>query len=120
MRISLTKYIVMKKEYLGEFEELVLTMVALLGENAYGNAIVEEIGEKVKREVNLSAVHVTLYRMEDKGYVTSEMGGASNMRGGRRKRIFTVTNTGLEKLQILKEQRQQLWSLIPNLKFSSI
>ncbi len=109
----------MKKEYLGEFEELVLTMVALLGENAYGNSIVDEIQEKVGREVNLSAVHVTLYRMEDKGYVSSKMGGASSIRGGRRKRIFTVTNAGLQKLQILKKQRQQLWSLIPNLKFSS-
>lgn len=110
----------MKKEYLGEFEELVLTMVALLGENAYGNAIVEEIQHKIGREVNLSAVHVTLYRMEDKGFVKSEMGGVSNMRGGRRKRIFTVTNTGLEMLQSLKEQRQELWSMIPQLKFSSI
>lgn len=120
MRITLTKYIIMRKEYLGEFEELVLTMVALLEENAYGNAIVDEINSKIGREVNLSAVHVTLYRMEDKGYVTSEMGGASNMRGGRRKRIFSVTNAGLEMLQTLKEQRQQLWSLIPDLKFSTI
>lgn len=110
----------MKKEYLGEFEELVLTMVALLGDQAYGNSIVDEIREKVGREVNLSAVHVTLYRLEDKGYVTSEMGGASNMRGGRRKRIFSVSNVGLQTLQTLKEQRQQLWSLIPKLKFSSI
>ncbi len=120
MRISLTKCIEMKKEYLGEFEELVLTMVALLGENAYGNAIVDEISSKINREVNLSAVHVTLYRLEDKGYVTSKMGGASNMRGGRRKRIFTVSNVGIQLLQTLKEQRQQLWSLIPDLKFSSI
>lgn len=110
----------MRKEYLGEFEELVLTMVALLGENAYGNAIVDEISGKIGREVNLSAVHVTLYRLEDKGYVTSEMGGASNMRGGRRKRIFTISNVGIQTLQSLKEQRQQLWSLIPDLKFSSI
>ncbi len=120
MRICLAKCIVMRKEYLGEFEELVLTMVALLGENAYGNAIVEEISQKINREVNLSAVHVTLYRMEDKGYVTSEMGAASNMRGGRRKRIFSVTNAGLQMLQSLKEQRQELWSLIPDLNFSSL
>ena len=109
----------MSKEYLGEFEELVLTMVALLREEAYGNAIMEEIKGKIGREVNLSAVHVTLYRLEDKGYVTSTMGGASKMRGGRRKRIFSITNSGLETLQVLKDQRQQLWKLIPSLQIVS-
>ena len=61
----------MAKEYLGEFEEVVLTMVAALQEDAYGAAIAEEIESKMKRDVNLSAVHVTLYRLEDKGYVKS-------------------------------------------------
>ena len=56
----------MAKEYLGEFEELILTMVAALQEDAYGAAISEEIEVRMKREVNLSAVHVTLYRLEDK------------------------------------------------------
>src|SRR5687768_9235680 len=86
--ISLTKYIQMAKEYLGEFEELVLTMVGILGEEAYGNAIVTEIKARIGRDVNLSAVHVTLYRLEDKGHVKSRMGGATKSRGGRRKRIF--------------------------------
>ncbi len=116
--ISLTKYKEMSKEYLGEFEELVLTMVGILQEEAYGNAIVNEIRERVGREVNLSAVHVTLYRLEDKGYVKSSMGGATNARGGRRKRIFKVTNAGLAMLRALKEARIDLWKLIPQLKFS--
>ena len=59
----------MGKEYLGEFEELILTMVGALQEDAYGAAITEEIEKRLKREVNLSAVHVTLYRLEDKGYL---------------------------------------------------
>jgi PadR family transcriptional regulator PadR len=88
----------MSKEFLGEFEELVLTMAGILQEEAYGNAIVNEIKERVGRKVNLSAVHVTLYRLEDKGFVKSKMGGATNVRGGRRKRIFTVTNAGLSML----------------------
>jgi hypothetical protein len=50
----------MSKEYLGEFEELVLTMVGILQDDAYGNAIVNEIKERLGRESNLSAVHVTL------------------------------------------------------------
>lgn len=109
----------MAKEYLGEFEELVLTMVGILQEESYGNAIVSEIKERVGRKVNLSAVHVTLYRLEDKGLVKSKMGGATNARGGRRKRIFMVTNAGLAMLRTLKEARMDLWKLIPQLKFSS-
>jgi DNA-binding PadR family transcriptional regulator len=110
----------MQKEYLGEFEELVLTMVGILQEDAYGNAIVSEIKDRVGRDVNLSAVHVTLYRLEDKGYVKSGMGGSTNTRGGRRKRIFTVTNAGLAMLRARKEQQIQLWKLVPQLKIVGI
>ncbi|MFM9840310.1 MAG: PadR family transcriptional regulator [Cyclobacteriaceae bacterium] len=106
----------MAKEYLGEFEELVLTMVAALQEDAYGAAISEEIETRLKREVNLSAVHVTLYRLEDKGYVKSSMGGGTNERGGRRKRIFTITSAGMAMLRVLKESRIELWKLVPQLK----
>lgn len=108
------------KDYLGEFEELVLTMVGILQEEAYGNAIVAEIKERIGREVNLSAVHVTLYRLEDKGYVRSHMGGATNARGGRRKRIFQITNAGLALLKARKEQQVELWKLVPQLKMTGI
>lgn len=107
----------MKKSYLGEFEELILTMVAILGEKAYGNAIVEGIKEKLDRSVNLSAVHITLYRLEDKGLLKSEMRGATATRGGRRKRYFQITNTGKSQLQALQEQRQKLWKMLPKLQF---
>ncbi|MEY4931310.1 MAG: hypothetical protein RI909_2034 [Bacteroidota bacterium] len=108
----------MSKEYLGEFEELVLTMVAVLQEDAYGNAIVNEIKTRLGRDSNLSAVHVTLYRLEDKGYVKSNMGGSTNTRGGRRKRIFTITNAGLALLRSMKEARIDLWKMVPQLKFN--
>lgn len=108
----------MGKEFLGEFEELVLTMVGILQEEAYGNAIVTEMRDRVGRQVNLSAVHVTLYRLEDKGLVKSVMGGATNVRGGRRKRIYQVTNAGLATLRAMKESRVELWKLIPQLKIS--
>ena len=90
----------MAKEFLGEFEELVLTLVAALQDDAYGAAISDEIENKFKREVNLSAVHVTLYRLEDKGYLKSKLGGERKEGGGRRKRIYTVTNTGMATLRL--------------------
>jgi DNA-binding PadR family transcriptional regulator len=115
--ISLTKYKQMGKEFLGEFEELVLTMVAALQEDAYGAAITDEIESRLNRDVNLSAVHVTLYRLEDKGFLKSKLGGETKERGGRRKRIYTVTNSGMATLKAMKEARTDLWKLIPQLKF---
>ncbi|MEX2234655.1 MAG: helix-turn-helix transcriptional regulator [Cyclobacteriaceae bacterium] len=106
----------MGKEYLGEFEELVLTMVGVLQDDAYGAAISDEIESRLKRDVNLSAVHVTLYRLEDKGYIKSKVGGATKERGGRRKRIYTITSAGFAMLKVIKESRLELWKLIPQLK----
>ena len=110
----------MGKEYLGEFEELILTMVAALQDDAYGAAISDEIESKLKREVNLSAVHVTLYRLEDKGYVKSRLGGGTKERGGRRKRIFSVTSAGMAMLRAMKETRLELWKMVPQLKISGL
>lgn len=106
----------MGKEFLGEFEELILTLVAALQEDAYGAAIAEEIEQKLKRQITLSAVHVTLYRLEDKGYVKSKVGGATKERGGRRKRIFSITSAGLAMLKAMKETRLYLWNMVPQLK----
>lgn len=110
----------MGKSYLGEFEEIVLTVVGVIREEAYGNKIVKEISDQLKREVNLSAVHITLYRLEDKGLVSSSMGGSTSSRGGRRKRYFKITNAGMSMLKELQEQRTKLWKLIPELNFSSL
>jgi PadR family transcriptional regulator, regulatory protein PadR len=108
----------MAKEFLGEFEELVLTLVAALQDDAYGAAISDEIEFRMKRNVTLSAVHVTLYRLEDKGYIRSHVGGSTNERGGRRKRIYKVTSAGLAMLKSMKESRIELWNLVPQLKMS--
>lgn len=110
----------MGKTYLGEFEELMLTMVGILKEEAYGNSIVNEVEAQLNRKLNLSAVHVTLYRLEDKGLVKSFMGGATHERGGRRKRYFELTSAGLAVLQALQEQRLKLWKMMPELKIAGI
>jgi PadR family transcriptional regulator PadR len=111
--------IYMAKEYLGEFEEVILTLVAALQDDAYGAAIADEIESRLKRDVNLSAVHVTLYRLEDKGYIKSSLGGGTNERGGRRKRIYTITSAGMAMLRALKEVRVDLWKMVPQLKLAN-
>jgi PadR family transcriptional regulator, regulatory protein PadR len=106
----------MARDFLNEFEELVLTNVALLDENAYGAAITLELEKWLERKVTLSAVHVVLYKLEDKGYVKSKVGGATSERGGRAKRIYTITNAGTATLKMMREKRIRLWNLIPQLK----
>ena len=107
-------------KYLGEFEELILTMVGALQADAYGAAIADEIETRMKRDINLSAVHVTLYRLEDKGFVKSTLGGATKERGGRRKRIYSITSAGIAVLRSMKEARVDLWKLVPQLKMSQL
>ena len=105
------------REFLNDFEEIVLTLVATLQEDAYGAALNIEIEKWLERKVTLSALHVILYRLEDKGYVKSKVGGATNERGGRRKRIYSITSSGIAILKSMKEKRTAIWRLIPQLKF---
>ena len=106
----------MGKHFLNDFEELILTMIAALGDDAYGAAISLEVEKWIARKVTLSAVHVILYRLEDKGYAKSKVGGATNERGGRSKRIYTITSAGIAVLRSMKETRTEMWKLVPQLK----
>ena len=103
-----------KRHQLGEFEEIVLLWVSIQNEAAYGLSIAEAIREEMNRSVTLSSVHTALYRLEDKGYVKSGLGGASSKRGGRRKRIFSITNSGKEALLSARAMREKLWKMIPD------
>ncbi|WP_149240035.1 helix-turn-helix transcriptional regulator [Dyadobacter sp. 32] len=103
----------MKRTFLGEFEELVLLTVAILGEGAYAVTVTQELEQKTGRSVGFSTVHTTLQRMEEKGFLSSEMGGATAERGGRRKRLFTITAFGRKALREVKEVREELWNALP-------
>ncbi|MDW3211412.1 MAG: helix-turn-helix transcriptional regulator [Reichenbachiella sp.] len=102
------------KYALGEFEEIVLLLVAAQHDEAYGLSITKAIEEKLERSVTLSSVHTALYRLEEKGYVQSQIGGSSTARGGRRKRLFTITATGKSALQESRASRNLLWDMISN------
>lgn len=102
----------MKGNSIGEFEELVLLTAAALKEQAYGVAIVEEIEQTTGRLVNIGAIHTVLRRLEDKGLVSSKMSGATQKRGGRRKRIYELTSSGMATLDHLYEVRVTLYRRI--------
>jgi DNA-binding PadR family transcriptional regulator len=110
----------MKGTNLGEFEELVLLTVGILNDEAYSIAIAREIKKVTKRNVSFVVVHSALNRLEEKGYVDSKLGGATKERGGRSKRIFSISAAGKKALVRTKEQRDELWSMIPKVVFKNI
>ena len=101
---------------LGEFEELVLINVAIHDNQSYGILIQEEIEKQTGREISISAIHSVLQRLEDKGYLISWMGGQSQVRGGRRKRFFKITGKGKVAITELKNLRDELWKLLPEIR----
>lgn len=103
----------MKGSYLGEFEEIILLAAAILHEQAYAVAIMKEIEERTGRNLHISAVHTALYRLEEKGYVISQLGEASQKRGGKRKRLFSLTPFGIRAMKGAMELRQQMWAQVP-------
>lgn len=103
----------MKETRLGEFEEVILLLVGILGKEAYAFNIAEEFETQTARAVSIGAVHSTLTRMEDKGFLKSEMGKSTAERGGRRKRIYTITAYGRRVLENSRDFRVSLWKQYP-------
>ena len=98
--------------YLGELEELILLMVALLNKEAYGVSITEELKNQAGREITISATHAALHRLEEKGFVKSRMGGASQERGGGGKDYSASQRMAGNALEELRETRNVIWDLI--------
>ena len=105
----------MKITKLGEFEELVLLTVASLQEDAYGVEIKRDLEERLGEKLSVGSVQSALKRMEEKGFLTSEFGEASQKRGGKRKRIYTATPYAHRVLSELKEVRADFCKSIPRL-----
>lgn len=107
----------MNRITIGEFEELCLLAVGVLDRDAYGISVQEEITNRSGRSVTISTVHSTLVRLEQKGLLTSRMGGATEIRGGRAKRFFELTATGKQAIMESRDLRNRMWSDIPALEW---
>ena len=110
----------MKGTNLGEFEELVLLTIAALTDSAYSVAICDELEKHAHRKVRLGVVHAVLNRLEQKGYLSSQLGTPSPERGGRRKRFYELTTAGKSALIKAKEIRDGLWAIIPEVVFKGL
>lgn len=107
----------MKLPSLGEFEELVLLTVAAQHDQAYGVSIKDSLEETLAKMINISAIHVSLKRMVDKGFVTARFGGITKDRGGRRKKYYVITALGKRMLDRQYEIRSQMYQRIPRISF---
>ncbi len=105
------------RHQLGEFEEIVMLTVGILYKEAYGVAILDEMEQRLNRKVSIGALQTVLRRLERKGYLTSEFGEATNIRGGKRKRYFHLTKLGSRILRETQEQRMELFKAIPRVAF---
>ena len=83
------------RDYLGEFEHIIVLALLRLEDRAYGVTVRQEIELRTNREVSIGAVYATLDRLERKGYVKSHYGEPTPERGGRSKRFFRVTARGI-------------------------
>lgn len=96
---------------------MILLVVASLNEQAYGVSVTEEYNCINQSSISLSAVHTVLRRLEEKKLISSKMGGASAERGGRRKRLYQISQTGYEAVEAIQLQRQQLWARVPKFEY---
>jgi PadR family transcriptional regulator PadR len=103
----------MKETRLGEFEEIILLLAGILENQAYAFRIAGKFESQSGRSASIGAVHATLTRLEDKGLLKSEMGNATAERGGRRKRIYTITAYGRRALEASRDFRVSLWKQYP-------
>lgn len=102
----------MERTFISELEELVLLSVGVLYPDAYAYAIKKEINDQIGRSLSLASIHTVLYRLENVGFLRSEMGGKSDKRGGRSKRLFSLTQSGREAVEEIQAVRQAMWSKI--------
>ena len=102
----------MKGERLGEFEEFTLLAVRALGDNTYAVPIQQYVEKATGRTVSVGAIYAALARLEEKGFVRSTMSEAVAQRGGKSKRVYTVTAIGLGTARELHRVRERIWNAI--------
>ena len=102
----------MKGERLGEFEEFTFLAVRALGGNTYAVPIQQYVEKVTGRPISLGSIYAALARLEQKGFLRSTMSEAVAQRGGKSKRVYAVTPSGLRTARELHRVRERIWSAI--------
>ena len=101
---------IMNRTFISELEELVLLAVGGLSPDAYAYSIRKEINLQISKSLSLASIHTVLYRLEKDGLLKSKLGGKSEKRGGRSKRLFTLTQTGVDTVRDIQDIRHAMWA----------
>lgn len=99
-----------KSDHIGEFEALALLAVMRLGDSAYGARIQRELESTAGRSASISAIYITLTRLEEKGLVSSSMGAPTDERGGKARRFFSVGPAGVTALARARSRLLAMWN----------
>jgi DNA-binding PadR family transcriptional regulator len=102
----------MKGEHLGEFEEFTLLAVRALGDHPYAVPIQQYVEKVTARPISIGSIYAALARLEEKGFLRSTMSDAVAQRGGKSKRVYTVTASGLRTARDLHRVRERIWNAI--------
>lgn len=105
-----------QREYLSQSELMIMLAVMRLGQDAYGVPIAHEITEHTGREIAAGVVYSALERLEDRGFVSSQIGESSATRGGRAKTYFRLTAKGIKQVRETQQALQRLWEGIRQLE----
>lgn len=100
---------------IGSLEEMVMLLAAALKEDAYAVSIADEYTNRTKSNISIPAIHTVLKRLEEKGLLKSHESAPTKERGGRKKRIYAITNAGYQVIHESRHQREELWSLVPKM-----
>jgi PadR family transcriptional regulator len=98
-----------KRDYLGEFEQVVLLALGRVGRDAYGMTLRREIEATTGRKVSIGAVYATLDRLSAKGYAQSRLSPPVSERGGRAKRLYELTPAGAAALKRSRDLLDKMW-----------
>jgi PadR family transcriptional regulator PadR len=102
----------MKGDRLGEFEEFTLLAVRALGDSTYAVPVQQYVEKVTARPVSLGSIYAALARLEEKGFLRSTMSEALAQRGGKSKRVYSVTPSGLRTARDLHRLRERMWNAI--------
>ena len=102
----------MKGERLGEFEEFTFLAIRALGDHTYAVPIQQYVEKVTGRPISLGSIYAALARLEQKGFVRSTMSEAVAQRGGKSKRVYAVTASGLRTARELHRMRERIWGAI--------
>jgi DNA-binding PadR family transcriptional regulator len=108
-----------RRDYLGQFELMVLLAVIRIGEDAYAVPIARELESASGNEIGLGSVYAALDRLQEKGLVSSSVGDPTPERGGRAKQYFHVTSKGARAARDARRTLSNLWQSVLVMKGSA-